>query len=227
MNLISVLEKLNIDKSYLAYFNNAKLENLTFYKEKRIYTINISLDEPLPANVYIATLDAFQAYLSKKEEKVLVALYVKLNKVNNNCKIVKDYITTYVDHKINNASDYEFFKEQSMNIRNNEVLITYDSALLENCLNDLKVKLERFIHAAGFDHLHIKYVYVEPEEVIFDYEKDKEEYNQLLQKFKDLKEKEKQEKERLENEKAKASTFKRVSLKTQVLRQNTHPSKNE
>ena len=213
MNLTSILQKLNIDKSHLLYFNNAKLDNLTFNKEKRIYTINISLDEPLPSSVYIATLDAFQSYLSQNDEKVLVALYVKLNKPNNNCKIVKDYIISYITHKVNNANDFEFFKDQSMNIRNNEVLITYDSALLEGCLNDLKKKLERFIHAAGFSSLTIKYIYVEPEEVIFDYEKDKEEYNQLLQKFKDLKEKEKQEKEKIEQDKAKAKAFKRVSFK--------------
>ena len=35
MNLTSILQKLNIDKSHLLYFNNAKLDNLTFNKEKR------------------------------------------------------------------------------------------------------------------------------------------------------------------------------------------------
>lgn len=212
MELINILEKLNIDKSYLIYFQNGKLENLTFNKDKRIYTINLSLDEPLPATVYVATLDALTKYLSSKDSRVQVALYIKLNKINTNCKIVKDYITFYIDSKVKNASDYKFLKEQSMNIRNNEVLITYESALLEECLNDLKGKLERFISAAGFSYLRIKIIYVEPEEVIFDYEKDKEDYEQLLQKFKAFKAIEEENKKKAEFENNKPS-FKRPSFK--------------
>ena len=118
MNLTSILQKLNIDKSSLIYFNNAKLENLSFNTEKRIYTINISLDEPLPASVYVSTLEAFQNYLSQAEKNVLVALYIKLNKESNDCKIVKDYITFFVDRKVNNPSDYQFLKEQSIEFTN-------------------------------------------------------------------------------------------------------------
>lgn len=212
MELIKILEKLNIDKSHLIYFENGKLNALTYNKERKIYTINISLDEPLPATIYVATLEAFTKHLSQADKSVQVILYIKLNKINTNCKIVKDYITFYIDSKVKNASDYEFLKDQSMNIRNNEVLITYESALLEECLNDLKGKLERFISAAGFTYLRIKMVYVEPEEVIFDYEKDKEDYEQLFQKFKVLKAEEEENKRKAELANSKP-TFKRPSFK--------------
>ena len=45
MELIKILEKLNIDKSHLIYFENGKLESLTFNKERRVYTIKLSLDD--------------------------------------------------------------------------------------------------------------------------------------------------------------------------------------
>ena len=47
---------------------------------------------------------------------------------------------------------------------------------------DLKGKLELFLHAAGFTYLSLEFIYIEPEEVTFDYEKDKEAYENLLSK---------------------------------------------
>ena len=61
-NLLNILNKLNIDKSHLLYFEGGKFENLSYNKEKKIYTINLLLNEPLPASVYVATLDAFSSY---------------------------------------------------------------------------------------------------------------------------------------------------------------------
>ena len=97
LRLKEILTKINIDNSYHIYFETGKFTNLTFNKEKRIYSINLSLDEPLPASVYVATLEAFQNYLRKEDQSVLVALYIKLNKPSYDCKVVKDYITFYVD----------------------------------------------------------------------------------------------------------------------------------
>ena len=172
-SLKKILTKLNIDKTHHVYFESGKLTQLSFNKDSRLYTIKLSLDEPLPANVYVATLEAFQKHLSAKEEKVLVAMYITLNKLCNDSKIVKDYITFYIDAKVKNSEDYQFLKEQSMNIRDNEVKIIYTSTVLEECFNDLKKKLERFISASGFSHLRINPIYEEPEETnTFDYEKD-------------------------------------------------------
>ena len=89
MELIKILEKLNIDKSHLIYFENGKLNALTYNKERKIYTINISLDEPLPATIYVATLEAFTKHLSQADKSVQVILYIKLKKINNKCKILK------------------------------------------------------------------------------------------------------------------------------------------
>ena len=185
--LKDILTKLNIENTHLTYFETGKFTDLTFNKEKRIYNITLTLDEPLPAFVYVSTLEAFSNYLKQNEERVLVALYIKLTKPCYDCKTVKDYITFYVDSKEKNPEDYAFFKEQSMSIKNNLVKITYSSSLMEECLNVLKVKLERFLAAAGFSYLTIDYIYIEPEDTIFDYEKDKEEYNNLFAKFKELK----------------------------------------
>ena len=55
-----------------------------------------------------------------------------------------------MDRKVNNPSDFQFLKEQSMNIRNNEISITYTSAILEECLNDLKtLKIHPWVYKKG------------------------------------------------------------------------------
>ena len=222
VRLKEILTKINIDNSHHIYFETGKFTNLTYNKEKKIYSITLTVDDPIPASVYVATLESFQTYLRKEDPSVLVALYIKLNKQNFDCKIVKDYITFYVDCKVKNKEDYQFLKQQSMNIRNNEITITYDSDVLEKCLLDLKVKLERFIAAAGFDYLRINLVYIEPEEEnFFDYEKDKEEYEKLLSKFKELKAIEEENKKQMANKQTnnfvrrpsfKNKTFTRVEL---------------
>ena len=168
--LKDILTKLKIEKTHLTYFETGKFTDLSFNKEKRIYNITLTLDEPLPAFVYVSTLEAFTNYLKQNDERVLVALYIKLTKPCYDCKTVKDYITFYVDSKEKNPEDYAFFKEQSMSIKNNLIKITYSSSLMEECLNLLKVKLERFLSAAGFSYLTIDYIYIEPEDTIFDYE---------------------------------------------------------
>ena len=120
---------------------------------------------------------------------------------------IKDYITLYIDSKIKNKEDYAFFKEQSMSIKNNMIKITYSSAVLEECLNDLKGKLERFLSAAGFSYLKIEYIYLEPEDTVFDYEKDKEEYDNLLAKFKKMKAVEEEEKKKASLSEKKVGAF--------------------
>ena len=45
LRLKEILTKINIDNSYHIYFETGKFTNLTFNKEKRIYSINLSLDE--------------------------------------------------------------------------------------------------------------------------------------------------------------------------------------
>ena len=87
--LLNILNKLNIDKSHLLYFEGGKIENLVYNKDKKIYSIYLLLNEPLPASVYVATLDAFSSYLKQSDESVLVALYIKLNKPCYDNKIVK------------------------------------------------------------------------------------------------------------------------------------------
>ena len=217
VKLKNILTKINLDNSHHIYFETGKFNEISYNAEKKRYNISMELAEPLPARIYVSTLETFTKYLSQRDEKVFVALYITLSKKNFDCKIVKDYITFFVDRKVNNPSDYQFLKEQSMNIRNNEISITYSSAILEECLNDLKCKLERFLAAAGFDYLKIKIIYEEPEDnSSFDYEKDKEEYEQLLNKFKVLKEIEKEQKAKAEAAKAKTDFPRRPSFKNKV-----------
>ena len=141
VKLKNILTKINIDNSHLAYFETGKFVEIKYAKAKKVYTIKLELDEPLPARIYVSTMEAFSKYLSQQDGEVYVALYIKLNQKNYDCKIVKDYITFYVDRKEANPSDYDFLKEQSMNIRNNIINITYSSALLEECLNKLNTSL--------------------------------------------------------------------------------------
>ena len=52
VRLKEILTKINIDNSHHIYFETGKFTNLSFNKEKRIYSITLSLDEPLPALSY-------------------------------------------------------------------------------------------------------------------------------------------------------------------------------
>ena len=215
MELREFLEKLNIDRTHFVYFENGTFDGIRYNKVAKIYIINITLDEPLPASVYLSTYDAIKKLLSSKDEKVQVIFEIKLSKKDYNPQVVKDYILTYIASRVKNPNEFDFLKEQSMNIRNDEVILTYNSALIEDLINDLKDKLERFINTVGYDYLKIKTVYIEPEQAPFDYEKDKEEYDQLIAKYKQLVEQE--EKAKKEAEEAEKHKFKgRMSFKNKT-----------
>ncbi|MCI5745928.1 MAG: PolC-type DNA polymerase III [Erysipelotrichaceae bacterium] len=194
--LLNILTKINLRKAYFAYFENASFSSLSYNPQKKRYNIVISSLQPLLAPVYVETLNAFTKYLSSQDNEVTVSLSIKLEKENFDNKIVKDYITLYIDSKVKNPEEYSFLKEQSMAIKNNVVKITYSSALLEDFFNSLKGKLELFLHAAGFTYLSLEFIYIEPEEVTFDYEKDKEAYENLLSKFTEMKKQEAEAKQK-------------------------------
>ena len=46
VRLKEILTKINIDNSHHIYFETGKFTNLSFNKEKRIYSITLSVDEP-------------------------------------------------------------------------------------------------------------------------------------------------------------------------------------
>ena len=54
--LKDILTKLKIEKTHLTYFETGKFTDLSFNKEKRIYNITLTLDEPLPAFVLFLLL---------------------------------------------------------------------------------------------------------------------------------------------------------------------------
>jgi len=195
--LLNILSKIGLEKSHMAYFESGSLLNVSVTKEKKLYQVEIQLDSPLPANVYVATLETFNKFLSQNDPEYRTILYIKLTKNIVDSKVIKDYINFYIDSKESNPDSLAFIKEQAMSIRNNEIQINYDSPLKEDYLNILKTKLERFLGAAGFSYLRIKYIFVEPEDNnIFDYEKDKEEYN--FEKFAKLVEKDKEAEKKLQ-----------------------------
>ena len=166
--LKNMLTKIELSNTDMVHFETGSSFNAIYVKERKLYNVFITLDEPLPANVYVSTLDAFNRYFKKVDQETIIALYIKLTKKCMDSKIVKDYITYYVDCKEKNKEDFEFLKDQAMNIRNNYVQITYKSSLLEDYLNTVKLRLDRFLAAAGFDYLKVSFNYEEPEDTIFE-----------------------------------------------------------
>ncbi len=220
-SLQNILNKIRMDRSHLIYFEDGQLSNLIYNQKEKKYHITIKLNEPLPVSVYITTLDLFQQYLSTHDKTVQVELYIQLTKPNYDNKLVKDYILYYVETKVKNPQDYVFFKEQSMGIKNHTIKITFSSAILEECLNSIKGDIESFLHVTGFKDLQIEYFYVEPETILFDYDKDKEEYDNLFAKFKEMKAFQEEEKKKKSDSKEnkfstrpsfKGKTFVKVEL---------------
>lgn len=197
--LKNTLDMIKLDNNLYDYFESGTFNELKYNKEKKIYSITIALDKPLPVQVYIKTLDGLSSYLREKDSEVLVALYITLNHKNYDNKLVKEYINYYVDCKIEKKESLLFFNDQPMTIKDDFIIITYDSALIEELLNFYKPKIEKFLSASGFSYLRIKYVYLEKEEPIFDYEKDKKEYDELYSRFKEMKEEEKKHQQVYDN----------------------------
>ena len=98
--LKNTLDMIKLDNNLYDYFESGTFNELKFNKEKKIYSITIALDKPLPVQVYIKTLDGLSSYLREKDSEVLVALYITLNHKNYDNKLVKEYINYYVDCKI-------------------------------------------------------------------------------------------------------------------------------
>ena len=193
--LIENLEKIGLDKIYLSYFDNATYNKPRYDKLKKIFTITITNDVPLPANIYGHVLDLYSKYLMQMESDVRVALYINVtNKEAIKGKIVKDYISYYIESKYDEPERFDFLKNQGINISNNKIRIYYDSALMEETLENLRPRLDNFIHAALSKDLYIEFIYYEPEDNnAFNYEKDKEEYARLVEEFKAIKENEKKQ----------------------------------
>ncbi len=181
--LLDILNKLRVGKFYFPYFEGGKLTKYSYIKERKLYIINLQLKAPLPAFLYISLHNSFQTYLKKHDKDVKVALYIILEEPCFDSKVVKDYIVSYVENKLPNSNDFSFFKEQSMHIRDNLIKITYSSMVKEKMLMDIKNKLENFLHAAGFIQLNIDFVFDEPDDNLFDYNKDREEYETLFEKY--------------------------------------------
>lgn len=210
--LREILNKVNLDKEYFTYFKNGKIESLVYNKTKKLYTLKISLDDPLPYFVYVSLHHVFQQYLRQHDDKVVVAIYIILNNINEDSKLIKDYIVYYVENKLPNPQDFEFFKDQAMHTKNNLIKITYSSAVKEVLLESIRPKLDNFLHAVGFVNLYVNFCYEEPE-YVFNYEKDKEEYEALFERYQVISKQEEEARKKREVENTYKTRQNRISFK--------------
>ena len=190
--LLEILNKIGMDRLYLSSFDGGQIK-IHYDSVKKKYTIQIILDHPISSDIYMMAYDKFTLYLSKFDPDTKVILQLKISdKSSITSRVVKDYITYYVESKYGENNNFDFLANQGMNITNNKVRVYYESALMEELLMQIKPGLERFLHRAGFEHLYVDFIYYEPEDNgIFNYEKDKEEIENLQRQFIELKEQEK------------------------------------
>lgn len=218
--LSQILSKLQIEQSYLSFLESGKLVEQIYNQKEKLFIISLNLDLPLPYSVYENLLNSFKDYLQKKDKEVQTILNITLNTKEYDSKVIKDYIMNYIKHNVENSADYDFFKEQSMPIRNHKIQINYNSYYLEDCLEILKLKLEPFLNLVGFKDLKVEFIYLEPAyDEFYNYEKDKEEYEQLFHKFTEMKKEEEKAKQTIEKKdnfnrrpSFKNKTFSRVEL---------------
>lgn len=212
------LEKIQFNNSYFPFLESCNDFKVKYFKDSSIFKIDISLDEPIPTNVYFSLIDGFKKYLSK-EKKVEIGLFIHLNKESEDMKIIKDYIISYLTLKENNKEILQLVKKQVLSIHDNCINIKFTSVFIEEILNEMKPKLEKFLSAAGFSYLKIKYIYIEPESINnFDFEKDREQYQQLVEEWHRMSKEDEKAKEAYEKEQSsKKSFFSRPSFKNKNL----------
>lgn len=216
--LLKILERIQLDRENFRYFEDGSNFSAVYHKVKSFFKIDLTLKQPLPVAVYIDLIEHFKMYLNKENKQVDVAIYIHLQKECEDIRLIKEYINYYIDRKVFNAKSLHFIKEQSLIIRNHEINIKFESVFVEDELNELKPKLERFLAAAGFSQLKIKFIYIEPENVkTFDYEKDSEDYHALVELYNKRKAEEQKAKEQFEaNKKSQPSFTKRINFKNKT-----------
>lgn len=169
MEIVELLKKANMSNSSFSYFEGGKLLSATLdisNLNNQFYTIQFHLKDFIPASVYIELVEKLKLALCTP-----VALYLEVENQTITPKLLQDYVIQYIEIKENNNPQLEFIKQQQFVVRNNKLNITFDSVLKENILNEKKDRIQRFLQAAGFN-VEIQFVYVEKEDVIFDYDKD-------------------------------------------------------
>ena len=169
MDIIELLTKAKMPTNSFAYFNGGKLVRATLdmtTNKTGFYHIVIELRNFIPASVYIQLVENLKEALQTP-----VAVFLNVDSNDIKPQLLQEYITQYIEVKENDNKHLQFLKHQQLVVRNNKVNISFDSILKENVLNMMKDKIQRYLNAAGFK-VEIQFVYIEKEEVDFDYERD-------------------------------------------------------
>lgn len=169
MELMDLIKNIAMPSSTYPYFEGGKIIRVTLdisNKTQPFYNVQLHLKKYLPAEIFSLLKKQFLQTL-----KVAVHLSLEIEEYNLSPQLLQDYLTQYIELEENDHPQLQFMKQQQLVVRNKKVSIVFDSILKENLLNEKKESIESYFHAAGFD-IEVQFVYVEKEDMDFNYEKD-------------------------------------------------------
>ena len=192
-NMIKLLEKCNIEKNIYPFFEKAKLIKIVGNKDKTKYSFQIELDKSIPFEVYNNLLEKITSSFKKE-------CFLKLKVIN----IDESYIYDYLDYIFNKYKKehpvLEIFSKEDIVYENNLLKFKVSNKAEEMKFKTLEKDIIKDFSNFGYD---IKIIY---ELDLESNQKIKEEINNDINKYSELKNSELKSEPKSKNLKHKTST---------------------
>ena len=166
MTIQEFLKKAKVNDEYFPLFENGKLLDVIFDKKTKQYEIKILVENNLPLKVYKNLKNQLEKALNSK-----VVVTIETNSKNYNSKEIKEYIDDFLETYFKNRQDVSFIIEQMPSVYEKDLKYTYNSVLKENLIDKISPLINKFLQVVGYN-LKVKFVFVEEENISFDYDED-------------------------------------------------------
>ena len=139
-----LINQLKIDESEKSYFNGGKLNKIICNKAKDKYVFCLSLNAPLPLNLY----ENFNQKLKKRFN--VKSIKAKINTNNFDIEILSYYYNHFIENYSKEAPLLKMFINIPLNIDEDNLLVELTNKAEEMKFNSIKSPLETDLNNAGF-----------------------------------------------------------------------------
>ncbi len=139
-----LLNQIKIDESKRNSFKNGKLNKIVCNKAKDKYVFCLSLNTPLPLNLY----EEFNQKL--KQRFNVKSIKSQISTINFDIDILTDYYTHFLENYSKEAPLLKMFVNISLKLDDDNLLIELTNKAEEMKFNSIKKPLEKDLNNAGF-----------------------------------------------------------------------------
>ena len=139
-----LINQLKIDESEKSYFNGGKLNKIICNKAKDKYVFCLSLNAPLPLNLY----ENFNQKLKKRFN--VKSIKAKISTNNFDIEILSYYYNHFIENYSKEAPLLKMFINIPLNIDEDNLLVELTNKAEEMKFNSIKSPLETDLNNAGF-----------------------------------------------------------------------------